>query len=299
MRKGVKIWLIIAGALVVFGIVLLAVAMSFYNWDFSKLSTGKFETHTYDINEKFTDIDIKTETADIDFVSSDNGNCKVIFETYEKEKYSADVKNGVLNIKTADERKWYDHIGIFFRSPKVTVYLPEKEYDSLLINESTGDIKIPKDFKFTNADISLSTGDISFFASASETVKFKTTTGDVKAEKFSADTLDISVTTGEIYLSDIMCKNLTTNGSTGDVLLKKVIASEKMSIERSTGNVRIENSDAAEIFVKTATGDVSGKLMTDKVFITETSTGSVKVPKTVLSGGKCEIITSTGDITFE
>ena len=67
------------------------------------------------------------------------------------------------------------------------------------------------------------------------------------------------------------------------------------SIERSTGDVRFTDCDAAEICVKTDTGDVTGSLLSDKVFITNTDTGSVNVPETI-SGGKCEIITDTGDI---
>lgn len=59
-----------------------------------------------------------------------------------------------------------------------------------------------------------------------------------------------------------------------------------------------DGSDAAEIYVRTSTGSVKGTLLSEKVFITETSTGSVSVPKTV-TGGKCEIRTSTGDIQIE
>ena len=47
--------------------------------------------------------------------------------------------------------------------------------------------------------------------------------------------------------------------------------------------------------MRTHTGDVSGNLLSDKVFITETDTGRIDVPKTT-TGGKCEIKTDTGDI---
>jgi hypothetical protein len=40
--------------------------------------------------------------------------------------------------------------------------------------------------------------------------------------------------------ADIVCKNLTSTGSTGDISLKNVIAAEKISIERSTGDVTFE-----------------------------------------------------------
>lgn len=80
--------------------------------------------------------------------------------------------------------------------------------------------------------------------------------------------------------------------------MNHVIATEDLSIERSTGDVILEGIDAGEIDVKTSTGDVTGTLLSEKVFITETNTGRVKVPKTV-TGGKCEIKTSTGDILID
>ena len=65
-----------------------------------------------------------------------------------------------------------------------------------------------------------------------------------------------------------------------------------------TGNVNFDGSDAAEIFVKTSTGKVTGNFLTDKVFITQTDTGTVAVPKTV-TGGRCKIATDTGDIEIK
>ena len=58
--------------------------------------------------------------------------------------------------------------------------------------------------------------------------------------------------------------------------------------------------DAAEIYVKTDTGDVTGTLLSDKKFFAESDTGKVSVPKSV-TGGRCEISTDTGriDITVK
>ena len=93
------------------------------------------------------------------------------------------------------------------------------------------------------------------------------------------------------------CKNVVSNGNTGAISLKNVIAAEKFSIERSTGDVKFDGCDAAEIFVKTDTGDVTGSLLSNKIFVVEADTGSVDVPKTA-TGGKCEITTDTGDINI-
>ena len=288
--------------------------MSVLNWDFSKLG-GKFETNLYEIDQDFQDISIRTDTAAISFVPSPDGKCTV--ECYEQEKVShrVSVEDGTLIIKLEDTRAWYEQIGINFGSPKITVYLPQTQYASLFIKESTGRIEIPKDLTFTNVDISVSTGDVKFCGSASEMIKIKATTGSIRMENVSTGTLNLSastgaitisnvncqgdatfhVTTGKTTLTGVSCRNLTSTGSTGDIILTNVIAAEKFTIERSTGDIQFTGCDAAEIFVKASTGDITGSLLSDKVFITHSDTGSIHVPKTI-SGGRCELTTDTGDI---
>lgn len=315
MKKTTKLWLVIAAFLVVAGLILFAAVMSKNKWDFTKLSTVNHERNTYEISETFHNLSINTDTADILFVLSEDEKCRVECYEEEKAKHSVTVENDTLIIKIIAEKSWYDHIGFNFDSPKMTVYLPKAAYTALSIDESTGDIKIPEEFKFESVDISLSTGDVDFSASALALIQIKTSTGRICVENTSAGELLLSASTGDITVSDVICegdvtlrvstgkvglnkiacKNLTSVGTTGDIFLTHVIAEENFSIMRTTGDVRFDNSDATEIFVETDTGDITGSLLTDKVFITHTDTGSIEVPKTV-TGGKCEIITDTGDI---
>lgn len=313
-----KLWIIIAISLLAVGFLIFSGAMIALNFDFSNLTTMEYETNTYELSEDFNKISIDADAAEIEFVLSDNRQCKIVCVEREKLKYSVAVKDETLTIGTVNTRKWYDYIGISFGEAKITVYLPKTEYASLLIKGSTGDIELPKDFAFETVDISATTGAVECRASASELMKIKLTTGDIRVENASVGMLDLSVTTGGVTaseincegeikvsvstgrtkLTDISCKGFISSGSTGKVILKNVIAAENFSIERSTGDVIFEGSDAAEIYVKTSTGDVTGTLLSEKVFIAESNTGSVNVPKTV-TGGKCEIKTSTGDIKID
>lgn len=315
MKKATKIWLITAASLVLIGCIIFAVVMSMLKWDFRKLSTFKYEKNTYEINEEFNSIFLNTDTADITFLLSSDGKCRVACYEPENAKHSVTVKEDTLIVEEIDNIPWYKKIGINFGSTKITVYLPKAEYTSLLIKESTGDIEIPRDFIFQNVDISLSTGDVEFYASASESVKIKASTGDIEVENISAGSLDLSVSTGEIdaqgvncegnisvsvstgeaELTNVKCKNFISSGDTGDLSLENIIAKEKFSIKRTTGDVKFRGSDAAEIFIKTDTGNVVGSLLTDKVFITDTSADRIDVPKTV-TGGICKIKTDTGRI---
>lgn len=310
-----KVWLTIATVLVIVGVIIFTASMTVNGWDLTELSTVKYETNEYEFNEEIEDISIKTDTADIVFVPSDNGKCKVVCYEAENVKHSVSVADGVLTVNAVDSRKWYEHIGIGFDSPTITVSLPENEYASLSIKESTGDIEIPGSLRFESINVSVSTGDVVCRASASEAIKIKGSTGDIELAELSAGLIELSTSTGKINVSevkcdgdikievstgktrltDIVCQSVISNGNTGDILLKNVVATERFSIERSTGDVKFDGSDAAEIFVETSTGDVSGSLLTDKVFIPKTGTGDVEVPNSV-SGGRCETITDTGDI---
>ncbi len=295
MNKTTKIFLKIATALVLLGSILFVIIGFAIGWDFTKFDTNSYQTKTYDIEEDFSDITINAQIADVDFAISNNEKCKVVCHEQENMQYSVFTQDNVLTVSEVDTKKWYQYVGINIRTPKITIYLPQTQYSSLTIKSDTSDIVIPREFTFNTIDISLSTGDVTCYASANEDINIKVSTGDVFVKDVSTTSLTVSVSTGETDLVNIACKNVVSNGTTGDISLENVVASGKISIERSTGDVEFENSDGMEIFVKTSTGEVSGSLRSQKKFVVQSSTGEIEVPQTD-TGGKCEIITSTGDI---
>ena len=315
MSKCAKIWLITAVLLILTGGIIFGGVMSVLKWNFKELSTNKYVENIYNVSEEFTSISVDTDTSDILFIPTENLQGSVTCYEQKKVSHSVSVKDGVLTVETLDTRKWYDHIGINFSAPSIKIYIPRGEYGALSVKTDTGDIDIPEELKFKSIDIKTDTGDVTNYASASETIKVKTSTGKIQIEDISAASLDLSVTTGNVtlsggscdgdikikvstgksYLTDVICKSLLSSGRTGDISLKNVTVSEKLSIERSTGGVSFESLDADEIFVKTDTGDVTGTLRSEKVFITKTDTGRVSVPDSV-TGGRCEISTDTGNI---
>lgn len=318
MRKSVKIWLFIAASLILAGCIVFVVTMTKLKWDFSKLSTIEYETNNYEITSAFNAISFDTDTADITFAPSEDTKFWVKCYEQKNAKHSVTVKDGTLAVKIEDTRKWYERFGVIdFNSPTITVYLPQTEYSLLTVKGKTGEVNIPNNFNFANVDISMSTGNVNFCASVSDTVKITATTGNINVESISAGAIDFTVTTGNVnisgigcendikinvstgktHITDTECKNLSSNGSTGKIFMQNVIASEKFSLKRSTGDVKFEDCDAAEIFIETSTGDVEGSLLTDKVFIVKTDTGRIDVPETI-TGGRCEIGTDTGNVTI-
>lgn len=315
MKKSTRIWLIVATCFVLLGGLIFVGGMTVLKWDFTKLTTAKFETNTYKIDETYQGISINVDTADIVFVPVDGEATEVICYEQEKVKHSVAVKDGTLTVEVVDTRAWYEHIGINFVSPKITVQIPRGEYGALRIDSATGDVEMPKDFSFDSIEITESTGRVTCEASAKEQMNIRTTTGDIFVSGVHAGAIDLSVSTGKVTLQDTICagevkinvstgdarlsrvdcRSLISDGSTGSLSLTRVIASERFSLQRSTGSVWFDGCDAAEIFVNVSTGSVKGTLLTEKTFSASSDTGRVEVPRDT-RGGKCEISACTGDI---
>ncbi len=315
MKRATKIWLICAVALVLLGAVVFGGAMSMLNWNFFKLSNNKCETNEYEINDAFSNISVKADTADIVFLQSNDEKTHVICREYKNENHSVKVTDNTLTIELTDTRKWYEHISfILLETPSIKIYLPEENYKLLDIKSSTGDIEIPDFLKLESVNADLSTGDINLLAS-SDFAELKTDTGNINVENITVGKLEIVVSTGDIavknttcegYISinattgdvsvcDTRCHSLVSKGTTGYITLKNTIAKSLFSIERDTGDVELEKCDAEEILIVTDTGHVHGTLLSDKVFITSSDTGKIRVPEST-TGGKCKITTDTGDI---
>ena len=315
MSVKTKTWLIVAAFLVFVGLIIFGIVMIEYEWDFKKLSKTEYEENEYILNEKIQNISIVSDTADIVLVSSENRKPSVFCYESNNEKHTVYVKDGTLFIELNVTKKWYDYIGINFGSPKVVLYLPEGEYGSLIVKSSTSDVEVPDEFQFEDVYIAVSTGDVFCGSSVKGIAQIKASTGDIRIEGISAGLLDLTVSTGRIDVSDVICGgdlrvkvttgksaltdveclNFISEGNTGDISMKNLVASRKISIERSTGDVDFYSCDADEISVTTDTGDVKGSLCSDKIFFTQTDTGKVEVPKSP-TGGKCEITTDTGNI---
>ena len=298
MDKKTKRWLITAAVLIFLGSILIGGAFLLLSGNFSKLSTTEWETNSYPISEDFKNISITGDTADIVFVPSKSGSTIVCYEE-PNAKHTVSVKEGTLVIELADNRTWYDYIGIHFGTPTITLQIPQREYGHLSIHSSTGNVELPEGYRFAAVDISVSTGNITVNDLVTQNLSLSVSTGQIAAQKIACEeTFQLRVSTGKSELTDIQCKNLISAGNTGDLTLRNVVAAETISLVRTTGDIRFDRCDAQEISAKTNTGDVTGTLLTEKIFSLQTGTGKITVPQTA-TGGKCNITTSTGNITLQ
>jgi len=268
--------LIIASCLMIAGVLLCFTAMLLIDFDFKKLDTNTYTTNTYEFTELINDIDLDCNTADIKILPSDSDKTKVVILENEDDTHTTKVVGNKLSIQNEDD-EWYENIffGFNFRSPEITIYLPQKNYSSIYVDNSTGDLNI-KEINFDTIEIEVSTGDTTLNNITTSHIEIESSTGSVNLTKISA------------------YKDINIETSTGDIELNSAVCNGSLELETSTGDIAFDRSDAASINCETSTGDITGTLLSDKSFYTETSTGDISVPHT--TGNKCELETSTGDI---
>ncbi len=331
--------IIVAIALIVVGSVLAGCSLLGMDgaWDML-MGSGKLVTTQETITEDFNNIDIDIIEADLELLPSPDGTCYYKAETYDNMFCTAKVENGTLKIGQDDNRKWYQHIGIYWEKTSLALYLPKDAYEQLTFNGSTSDLRVTSGFQFQNVTVVNSTGDIRLVGLTAKTISATTRTGNVDISQTKCDNISVSTSTGdcqletlnvaekllatsstgEKFLNKVDCGNLNITATTGDTSLSNVKVSADAQMESSTGDwelynvmvsgdAKLESSagdwefdrfDAANITINTDTGDVEGTILSDKVFFVDTDTGNVDVPWTT-SGGNCQITTDTGDIEID
>lgn len=318
MKRLTKKTVRIAFLLCLSGLLIVLVSFLAVGFDMTKLSTVAFETNTQEINEAFTDIAIETKTADVSFVLWEEEGCKVVCREEAWMKHTAAVQNDTLVITITDTRKWYDHIGMSFEDAEMTIYLPKTQYGELEIKSDTGAVEVPEVFEFETATVETDTGDVDWQAAVARKLTIETDTGAVNVDTDKLEKLEVKTSTGDVSvnsvrnalsvsvetntgatrLNNIRCRIFAVKSDTGDIRMKDTVAGFNGTVISQTGGVTLENSDAVEsLYIKTDTGDVTGTLLSGKLFQTETDTGNVDVPAT--NGYPCVIITDTGDIDIE
>ena len=275
--------------------------------------SGDIQTVTHEISDDFNDIEAVTTVADIAFLPSDDGKCRVDSSEQEKLSHTVEVVDGVLKIKFSDSRSWFEKI--LTPNMSVTVYLPKNEYGKIIAKSDVGSITLDGGFSFEAASISCDTGIVtvkdvkctSFIAelntgnslihgvTSSERMQINTNTGNTIIGACSATELYVKASTGAVNVESTQCAILAVSVDTGDINLIDVIAEGKFDVTSDTGDVKFTACDADSAFITTDTGNVRGSFLTDKIIFTDTKTGKVDTPK-LTNGGKCEITTTTGDI---
>lgn len=320
MRKSKKITIIVSAVVAAVGLCLCIGGWIAMDFKFSNLNSENYETKTYSVENTFAHINVEADEYDVRLYPAEDGQCKVVYAENEKVSCSVKVENDTLSIKIASDRKWYESIGFGFHwsQIKLDIYLPEKQYESLVITSRSGDTTVPEGFRFGKAEVCSASGEVAFLAAVEDDLSIKTESGDVSMgmtnpkvlhiEAVSGDvavnsanvTAELSVKTvsGDMELKNIACGNAAAKSTSGEILFVNVTAEEQMAVKTNSGDIELQQCDADTLDIKSTSGDVFGILLTEKIFMVETVSGDIDAPRSA-TGGLCKVKTTSGNIKFK
>ncbi len=297
------------------GALMICAALAMNDFDIRSFTTMEYKTKTYDVNERFEDIKIVDTEYHVVIKKTDDGKCKVVSRDSDKIMHTVKVENDTLTVTRKDIRKWYERIGIFGWDSDMTVYvyLPDESYKKLYALSVSGNVTVEQGFEFGEAEAQSTSGNVDFSSDAGELslkttsgdieakniqaseISVKTTSGKIEAENFSSDKLTVASTSGDIEMKNVQTAAFTVKTTSGEIGLWSVVAEGDAYVESVSGEVTFESCDAANIRIKTVSGDIKGTLLSDKTFITSTTSGDFRLPQSVAGAGTCEIKTTSGD----
>lgn len=298
MKTAKKVWIIIAVSLILSGFVVFLAALVAMNFDLTKINTVDFVTNTYTPQGDFTDISIDGAECEVRFLLSSDGICKVVCNEGKKISHTVEVVDNKLVIERHDNREWYECIGIYWGKMEIEIHLPKTEYTSLYLKSLSGDMLIPQEFTFQDAEIYTTSGNVDFNAKVSDNLLLKTVSGEICGKVITPKSLTVKSTSGDIELESIDCNTLNAETVSGEIDFSGILAGDKIEVKTVSGDIELDNCDANYLNLKSTSGEISGTLLTEKIFITDTTSGDIEVPRTS-AGGKCEIKTVSGDIEFD
>ncbi|MCI8589320.1 MAG: DUF4097 domain-containing protein [Clostridiales bacterium] len=300
MSHNKKIALITAAICGGVGIVIVFAACLLIQFDFTRINTMKFEEKTYEVSESFHNIDINDIECDVMLVPVENGPSRVVCYENEDIVNTISVQGDTLTVTRKDQRPWYKHFGIWWaQNNTVTIYLAEKEYESLSIKTVSGEISVADSFRFSEAKLQSTSGDITFASRVQGDLFVKTTSGDITLREIEPKMAEVRSTSGDLSLTEISAAELMLKTTSGSIKTEAVTATGHAEFISVSGDIRLRGADADSFFIKTTSGDVKGTLFSDKYFITHTTSGSVHTPLSKEGAGECKIQTTSGDIRID
>ena len=160
MKKGTIIALIVAISLIIVGGTVLVLGLSFAR---GSEPQSVLTEHTVPVRESFESILIDTQDCGVEFVPySGTADAHIVLRQREDVSHQILVADGTLKIEMHDDRDWTDYVGIFpaIESMEMKIYLPEKQYESLIVYTDTGDVKVPGELSVKEATIRTDTGEV-------------------------------------------------------------------------------------------------------------------------------------------
>ena len=287
--------LIVAATLILLGAVIGGIGFFFGGWDTLTENYGPDAVeNSQSWSDPVTKLEISTVSDNVRLLPSEDGKVRVDWKDTRYGHYEVSLERGTLEICYRDmEQK--PHFDFGEEKPRtVAVYLPESDYDSLLLTTVSGNAA-SSGFSFGRTEITTASGQVGLESGDLGETRITTTSGDVVLDGCDTSTAEIKTTSGNVVLHDhnaAATKIVTTSGEVG---LGNGFFGET-TVETGSGDVVLDCFDASETEINTTSGSVIGTVTEPKLFYAESVSGTAEYPVNDYSTGYFTVHTDSGDV---
>ena len=247
----------IGALLLLIGAVLSVGAFAVNGFRFDGLENVSYEEVTYMPEGAFDRLDVSAVDAEIHIQPSQDGICRVVCDEREDARYSVEVQDGALTVRSGVN--WRAGIHFNLKTPLLMIELPERDYaelkvhsvsgdidlwrlriDALAIDTTSGEIGLER-LTLGSLDVESVSGDIELTDSvASGDVTIRTTSGEVEFENADAANFEISTVSGDVEGTLCSGKRFDVRSVSGDVKLPQSTSGGTFRANTTSGDVEIK-----------------------------------------------------------
>lgn len=310
MESNKKIIMLVAGGLIIIGVViaLLAFILVGFNWNsFSSSLPDEQKSYSYDL-ASVSSLAISELDADVIIVGTDDDKIKITCYENKKDTYTIDLQaNGNLNIQRSVYKHWYEYIGFNISNQKrtLTVAVPRKFTGQVEASTMSGNLDLTGFESLDAVSTSTASGGINLKnVIVANHIKASTMSGNFDLTNLHAGKdMDLDTSSGEIqFTNGKIDGNLSISSLSGNIDLADTNIKGDSSFENSSGKVNFNRLTTNNISISTLSGDVQGSILGDPANYTITAdslSGKIDIPNSGKGKNTVDISTSSGNIKIE
>ncbi|WP_252312505.1 DUF4097 family beta strand repeat-containing protein [Sinobaca sp. H24] len=224
------------------------------------------------LDEPFINLSMDLNNDSIELLPTEDSVTRVEMQGLDSEnpddEVMMEVRDNTLFIESAESPQVFN-IGLFSEEAKLTVYLPESTYESVVMKTDNGNLHASR----LNV----------------ESMKADTNNGDVRLKDMTGSRTEVTADNGNVEMAEVQ-GDISGTLNNGDITLSTNAIEHPMDLETDNGNIEISTETKpanADFAIKTDNGTARlfGKDNSNEVF------GEGEIPVTLRS--------NNGDITVD
>ena len=305
-----KTVLIIAGALVLLGVILAVTAISMGGITTKSLSTGKpyeEKVYTYD-SDKVKKLSVSDVSNEIVVTGSSQSGITIKCYENDTDYYKISLTDdGNLSVVRQISNRWYENIniGLNIREDKLTITVPSDLAAAIDITSVSSKANLSNLDKAEKLSVKTTSGNIRLNKiSSSGNMSLDSVSGNIELDSVKIDgILNLKTTSGKIETSfaDISGDILSSTLS-GKINFRNTNAKGNVSAESVSGGVTLDRLGGADFSVKTTSGDVKGIISgnpNDYRIESYSTSGKINLPRSQSGGKLLKVSTTSGSIDIK